>query len=507
MPSGILPLRAQRLGLVAVAVALWSAPATAQTLFVWPDTTANIEAYATIEECEAAVSRSVRYTASREDLESGVWTDTIPLDSLEAAGPRPLPTAVMETARRCGARFSNADSVSMAQFRVLLPLYLQAGWDSRARTLVERRLAAIGAKDDAERAAVLDSVFKILLAQSGDRIGAPRFALAEELADTWVPRVPDRVKRLELYLRVSTSFYTPDPDSATTARIARSAQKMAVIMDSLSQRELDELASTMGAIADGVETGGDFVRRYYALLNMSLGKRTFLDSLRHSTAAYVKLKLDNWARATGMRPETYKFGDPLGEQAPPIEADLWLGYDPARGPRPTKGRVSLVVFLDVDSQECNGGAVTGPDQIGGNCARYLNPLRRLEQRFPEIEITVVGKTYGYFLYLKEGMTPRREAELTKLWLEAYGVHAALAMATTASWRLPDPDSRRLSRPTGDRINYAFGKRSDISNGTAFLIDRDGIVVNVREMDRSAVYEDFGELIEILLHRQSSETAS
>ena len=197
MSSRTFGMRVQRLGLLAIGVVLWSAPATApaQTLFTWPDTTVNIEAYATLEECQAAISRSMNYTASREDLESGVWTDTIPLDSLEVAGPRPLPTVVVETARRCGARFSNADSVSPAQLRVLLPLYLQAGWDTRARTLVERRLAAIGTKDDAERAAVLDSVFDILLARSGDRIGAPRFALVEELADSWVPRVADRVRR------------------------------------------------------------------------------------------------------------------------------------------------------------------------------------------------------------------------------------------------------------------------------------------------------------------------
>ena len=505
MSSRTFPMRARRLGLLAVGVALWSAPATAaaQTLFAWPDTTVNIEAYATIEECQAAVSRSVKYTASRKDLVSGVWTDTLPLDSLYVAGPRPLPTAVVETARRCGARFSNADSVSVAQFRVLLPLYLQAGWDTRARTLAERRLAAIGAKDDAERAAVLDSVFEILLAQRGARIGAPRFAVVEALADTWAPRVPDRVKRLKLYLRVSTFYVGSDQDSATIARVARGAQKMAVILDSLTEPELDRLRLGSDLLGDGVEDAGGFVQRYYAMLNMSLGKRTFLDSLRQSTAAYVKLKLDNWARATGMRVETYKFGDPLGEQAPPIAADLWLGYDPSKGPRPAPGRVSLVVFLN--SHECNG-VVTRVDEVGRNCARTLAPLRRLEQRFPELEITVVGQTYGHFLYLKEGMTPQREAELTKQWLEAQGVHAALAMTTTASWRLPDPDSRRLSRPTGDRTNYTFGKRAKIPNGSAFLIDQDGIVVHVREINRGSVYQDFGELIDILLHRQASETA-
>ncbi|HEY9448932.1 MAG TPA: hypothetical protein VIQ60_04230, partial [Gemmatimonadaceae bacterium] len=417
---------------------------------------------------------------------------------LDARGPRPLAEAVVETARRCGERFSNADTVSLTNFGALFRLYLQAGWDEKARTLVDRRLSAIEDSNGTQRGAVLDSVLPVLLARGGrNLVGVPRFAVVEELVDTWASRVPDRVQRLKLYLGVS-SFYGSDPDSATTARVARSAQKMAVILDSLTQRELDEVTSVMGALGDGVETGGDFAHRYYAMLNASLGKRTFLDSLRHSTAAYVHLKLDNWERATGMLPETYKFGDPLGEHAKPIEADIWLGYDPSKGPRPTPGRVSLVVFLD--NHECDG-VPTVPSQIGGDCADHLDPLRRLEERFPELEITVVSETHGHFLYLKDGITPQREAELTKQWLEAHGVHAALAMTTTEFMRLSDPDSRRFERPNSNGINYSFGRGQKILNSTAFLIDQDGIVVHRRQMNRSAVYEDFGELVEILLGRE------
>lgn len=498
MPSSTSHTRARRLGLLVVGVALCTSHASAQTLFAWPDTTVNIAAYTTLDECQAAVSRSLDYTASRKDLATGVWADTLQLDSLEASGPRPLPAPVAETARRCGIRFSNADTVSLESFAVLLPLYLQAGWDAKARTLVDRRLAAVGAKDDAERAAVLDSVFDVLLVRGESRIGARRTAMVEELVDTQLPLVSDRVKRLRIYSRLSlVSSYVKNFDSAT-ARVMRIAQKMAVIVDSLTPSEIDELVSDYGAFGDGIEEGGDFVQRYYAMLNMSLGKRTFLDSLRHSTAAYVKLKRDNWARASGMRPETFQLGNPLGEHARPIEADIWLGYDPSKGPRPTPGRVSLVVFLD--NHECNG-VPTSAAAIGGDCARHLDPLKRLEQRFPELEITVVGQTYGHFLYLKEEITPQREAELTKQWLEAHGVDAALAMNSTAFWRLPDPDSRRLSRPTGNRTNYNFGKRWKTINSSAYLIDQDGIIVHARQMNRWSVYEDYEELIDILLRRQ------
>ncbi len=498
MPYGTLPTRIYRFGLLAAGAVLLSVPASAQTLFTWPDTTVDIAAYTTVEECQAAVVRSLSYTDSRRDLTTGVWVDTLPLDSLDVQGPRPLSAAVVETARRCGERFSGADTVSLSDFYALFRLYLQAEWDDRARTLVNRRLTAIEDSNSTERAAVLDSVLPVLLARGSRGVGAPRFAMAEDLVNAWAPRVADRVKRLDLYTAVS-SFFGTDPDSATTARILRIAQKVGVILDSLTQRDIDELTSATEAFGDGAETGGDFAQRYYALLNAVLGRQTFLDSLRHSTAAYVKLKRDNWAQATGMLPESYRFGAPLGEHAKPIEADIWLGYDPSKGPRPTPGRVSLVVFLD--NHECSG-VPRVPSRLQGYCARNLVPLRRLQARFPDLEITVVSRTHGHFLYLKDGITPQREAELTKQWLEAYGVNAPLAMTTGDFMQLPDPDSRRFERLSGNDINYSFGKGGEVKNGKAFLIDQDGIVVRVRDnVNRYAVYEDLNELIDILLERE------
>ena len=512
MPSRTFRTRARRLGLRTVAVALasaafpgmvlWSTSLAAQTLFAWPDTTVNIEAYTTLDECQAAVSRSLEYAPSREGLESGTWADTLPLDSLTAKGLQPLPAAVTETARRCGARFSNVDSVSLSDFRMLLPLYLQAGWDSRAGRLVERRLGSVGEGGDAERAAVIDSSLEVLLGGKGVRIGQLRVAMAEQIAFAQLPRVSDRVKRLQVYGWLAVVASSDKNLDSATAKVQRITPKMAAIMDSLTEPELDRLLDDAEAFGDGVEDADDFAQRYYAMLNMSLGKRTFLDSLRQSTAAYVKLKRDNWARATGMRQETYKMGDPLGEQAPPIVADIWLGYDPSKGPRPTPGRVSLMVFLG----GCNG-VITYSREFRGGCARSLVPLRWLEERFPELDVTVVERTRGYFQYLKDGMSPEREAELTKQTLEWFGVHAALAMTATDNWRLPDPDSRRIDRPTKNYTNYTFGMLPKIKAGTAFLIDQDGIVVHTRNMNRTAVYEDFEELIEILLERQAARTAS
>ena len=492
-------MRALHVGLLAMSVVLSTSPAAAQTRFSWPDTTVNIAAYTTIEECQAAVSRTVEYIDARNDLVSGRWRDTLSgVDSLEESrklGMNALPAPVTEMARRCGARFANADSVPLTLYNRLVTLYLQAGWDAKARALVERRLAAIEPKDDTERAAVIDTLLKILSAGSGqswETIGLRRSAMAWEIVAEQLPKVSDRRKRLRGYSHMF-AFASPEEtqDSATyTARVRRLTDKMGTIMDSLTEHEREELISGYGVLFDGVDNVGDFVARYYALINLSSGKQTFVDSLRRSTAAYVKVMRDNWTRATGMRPEAYRYGNPLGEHASPIEADIWLGHDPSSGPRPAPGRVSLVVFLNNLKCDNKSFPVTADRMI---------PLRRLEKRFPELEITVVGQSCGYYLYLKEGMTPEKEAAVTKQSLEMLGVDAPLAMTTSDFWRLPDPDGRRINSTSDNRTNYSFGKK-DILNGSSFLIDQDGIVVHTSLMNRVG-FEDFTEMIEILLQRQ------
>lgn len=494
-------MRAYHAGLLALGAALWAVPAGAQTRFDWPDTTVDLASYTTIEECRAAVGRTLRSAEAREELTTGIWPDTMPLDSVEALGPRNLRAPVTETARRCAARFGNADSVSLDDFGPLVRLYLQAGWDDRARSLIDRRLAAIGPSDDDERAAVIDSVISVLGGFGGE-IGRRRSEMAWDLIESELPKVADRVKRLTIYVQMSMFVSKAHPDSALM-RMAGVSRTISGILDSLTDREMDELVSKYGILAEGIDDAGDFVHRYYAMLNMTLGEQTFLDSLRRSTAAYVKLRLDNWTRATGLRAETYGFGNPLGEHAPPLEADIWVGYDPAKGPRPAPGRISLVVF--VNSHECNG-TITRSYEMYGNCASVLEPLARLEDRFPELDITVVAESHGYFLYLKDGITPEKEAQLTKRWLEAHGVDAPLAMTTSASWRLPDPDGRRLSRPTDNRTNYSFGGKWEMGSGKALLIDADGTVVHGREMNRWSTFEEYGAMIEILLERQVAERA-
>jgi hypothetical protein len=146
----------------------------------------------------------------------------------------------------------------------------------------------------------------------------------------------------------------------------------------------------------------------------------------------------------------------------------------------------------------------------GACARSLIPLRRLMERFPALEVTVVAKAHGFFKYLKDSVTLEREAALTKRWLESYGVTAALAMSAPDSWKLDSPDGRTIRSQTANERNYSFGRtapganRPLLANSAAYLVDEDGLIVHVRQMNRHAVGEDYEKFVQILLERQVAE---
>ena len=284
---------------------------------------------------------------------------------------------------------------------------------------------------------------------------------------------------------------------------------MLALADSVTDSELATLVKEWGFGAGGRRS----IDLFHALLE---GETTFdgmaVDSLRRSTAAYLAFKRNSWAWGTGLPaetygrnqrirlpPETYDRGRPLGERAPTLEGDIWLGRGDPEGARPSRGRVSLVVFLT--NAECRG-VVDHDESMGGvQCTSTLATLPRLAKRFPALEITIVAQTHGFFTYVKESLTPAKEAEWTKQWLESYGVDAPLTMTIVDYARLPDPDGRRLNRDSANRSRYAFGWEANSKNQTALLIDGETIV-HVDGLVRQSE-QTFAEMIEILLDRRSN----
>lgn len=489
-------MRRHRSALLALAATLAAVPATAQTRFAWPDTAVDVSTYTTVQECYAAALRVQELVSLRELRTRGVWRDTVTFDpaELHEAGP----AAVAETAQRCLRRFADVDSVSLDGFAFLLPLYLAAGWDDRAGALAERRLAAVAREDEAARGAVVDTVVAIYLAEApwNDVVKPPRIGLAHAFASKHTPLVADRVQRFQIYVKFLPILADMARERADTARAQDVVARLVGIADSLTEAERELLAEKAPLLGGG----DDVAQQIYGIYSIYFGEDAALDSLRRSTAAFVNLRRTLWVRATGRPPETFGWGMPIGEQASPIEADIWLGRDDGGEPRPTAGRISLVAFLA--NPECRG-RVNATEEVmyaPEVCVAALVGLRRLAERFPTLDITVVARTYGHFKYIKDGITPEREAELTKRWLESFGVKAPLAMAITDAWWLPAPDRRRIEPADVNTTHYTFGKSWRLDAPVeAFLVDEDGIIIHAGSMGRDN--RDFTRLIEVLLERQ------
>lgn len=500
-------------------VVLVASPAGAQTLFTWPDTAVDVSRYATVEECHAAVVRISESVKRDEFFAHRIWRDTLPHDPVEDV--KAIPPEARAAAQRCGERFSSVEAHPISEYRMLVPLYLAAGWEEKARALVKRFLEAAEREGEVELAAALDTVVYIYSGRTGAQEGRmsiagfpgvsvqpPRLDLVDEVVDEYLPRIADRVRRVKILMaQVRLARQGTQLD---TARIEWAAPQILALVDSLTEAEKVQLAEELtGFSEDKDELEERLYKEVYRSIEGVGQRQALLDSLRHSTAAYVREFKRQRPRAVNT---------PYGMPAPAIEGDIWLGCEGSCEPRPAPGRVSMVVFFyhDMVRERPNDWhrcvqVIADARGIRAHCPRLVYTLRRIADRFPELDITIVARTHGFFGYVKEDMTAAREAELLKRWLESFGVRAAISMTQTEHWRLPNHDRRRIDEPTANELNYSFdsGPAGPRQNGWSVLIDEDGLIVydTVLQPDaRGMAYESaLIEMIDALLERNAPRT--
>lgn len=451
---------------LALALAVAAPRAAAQAQFTWPDTAVDVAKYTTLIQCHAAVRRARDVLEMRRDRNPAA--DTVPPDP--RASLKPAPAAVTATAARCSARWAAA-TADLADWRRLVELFLDANRDADAKALVTRRLAA--AKGTPERNAASDTATEIYIAARPVRLDAARELIVARA------RGGDRIDRIQLYIR----YLVAANDAGDSLQNRLAAQWVVAVADSLTQaeRESDKWTNLQPIPGD--------VAVFLAMQQL-LGLRTILDSLRQSTQAMVNLERTMWAHFTKQQGSSLPY--PIGEKALALTGDFWFPAAAAKTPHPAPGRVSIVEFL---SNLCS--PTRGDDH---RCGQELAQLRRLARRFPDVDITLVARTHGYVLN-HAPITPAEEAEDIRKWLEGYGIPggAAITVSTTPFWNLPEPDGRRINKPTPNDTTYTLrvlNKRWDLGNMNRFLIDQDGIIIDTKFLE-----EEVPQLIEVLLQRQ------
>jgi len=477
----------RRLGMLlsGLVLGLVTSAAQGQTLFATPDTL-DVARYTTVEECLAAISR---VKDSVENEPEWIWRDTFPATPARLADDAhaPLPARVMAVARRCSVRFEGG-SAPLENFAPLLSLFVAAGRDAEAGALLARRLKEVSPTADRERAAVLDTAIHVYLGNNQLPVGhfwpLPLFAQPARLAAA--------ESLVTAFVHVNSVPWDARFDSyGALAMAALSADTI------LASRAVREMLAVARGLSDLERRSSAFQSRAWTI-NLGLmvdRKAALLDSLRHSTAAYVALWREQWGEVAGKDSAVLEgFARPIGRPAPPIAADWWFGRDDSTVGRPVKGKVNLVVFLNPGDFSCF------EEDFTSLCNRTYAGLRRVAQRFPTLEITLVAQTYGFF---DKAAPPPPDAEaalLRQAWLTERHLPGTLAVTNTPFWRLPAPDRRRINRDVANVVHYSFGRTWHVPNWIfpPFLIDQDGTIVETAFRSFDA---DLPEMIGILLARQ------
>jgi hypothetical protein len=462
---------------------LRAATAAAQTTFAWPPAP-DVATYQDDDQCLFAVHRVITHAQFKEFLDLVEQ----PFDSTRMMRPD---TAVANVAQHCSAKWAAANA-PLTFFQPLLELWLYSGRDADVRTWIARRFTMLPGKSDplrdSARYALLDT---ILTTYENSYVRPVRFSDEEAYIDSLahLPRTPqrmfDRVARVGHLLTDAIML-------ADTARAHRFATEVLALTSSLTPAEKTSPQwHSARALA------------FQAITLLSWSAQ--LDSLRHSTAAYVALVRSNWTKATGERVPSEL---PIGEQAKPIHGDFWFApaasglprvadaADTAHGgdsasiaiapaARPTAGHLSLVTFFvggDIRSLESS-----------------ITVLQRLHARYPSIEMTMATKTEGYFL----DQVPQpadQEAERFRRWvLDFEKSPVDLAVENTPFFRLPGLDRRRIDEATDNVTNYAFGQPGTKLQTFTYLVDEHGTILLRTGLDSFSVIP-LQQMLDILLHR-------
>ncbi len=458
----------------------------AQTRFARPDTAVDLSRYRWVDECIVAGMRVAR----KEVNKNAIWIDTA------ARSYNPVfdstPARAIEISRRCSEKF-NPDTVPMEDLRPWLELFLTGGQTKHADILIARLRKAAKDSSGSDSLAEYTALTTIMNLYAG------------------LQPIPWN-KVVEIGARIDTSGVIKNNRAYLSLygflfRLATS------VSDTVTQHKMATKLIDRSNRLSANEKETDWYRYISQSMVASafdyMSDRALQDSLRISGSAYVALRRANWARARGNN------ADPLpglvGEMVPPLVADYWFapqgsGTSTSAGPnnttaqmplaRPTKGKVSLVVFLrgGCRDEDAIGGPFIRPT-LGMDCWGTYATMRRLATRFPKLELTIVSQTTGYV-----GGTPPMEPDaeaktLQSWWLGFHRIPATLAVVNTPFFRLQAPDSRRIDRSVENAVGYHTG-----GNRAAYLIDSNGMVLLFAdELGRNSE-KNFTDLLDVMMTR-------
>ncbi len=474
--------RLRYLGSLVVLLASFSATmALAQTRFQLPEIPPDYAKYQTVEECLAASGR----LSTTAQLQSTLIRDTTEFTRSERLDS--LSPDAIAFARQCSAQF-HPDTDSLGVYADWMRLYLSANRDDAAKTIVTRKLA-------------------LARWSPNDTFGG-RETVLKEMLDVYLNAKPIRWNDV---LSISEKFDEPGANRTPFQRIATYGSIFEVAEDIGDSVTQFVMANKIITLANTLTTEQKATQSYTGSAQFSVwraldfvSRLEIMDSLRKSTGAYVALRRANWLKAAGSANE--RMPARIGEHAQPLVADFWFADSVTQmtstlSPRPTPGKVALVLFLRGCREEIHwfGGEPGSRSSYRQPCWDTYATVRRLARRYPSLEVTIVSQTTGYVGDVGPLVPTKEAAMLQSMWLGYNRLPGLLGVVNTEFFRLEGLDHRRIDQPVLNNENYSFGDHQEVPSMAAYLIDRDGTVLLAVGQNRTNE-RTFRELLDAVMRR-------
>lgn len=474
---------------------------SAQLRFSWPDTAVDLSRYNSVEQCLAATARIRDGVVRSAYLD--VNMDTMPKWRKERVNYNP--PVVVDIALKCSEKFNVEEFAFDDGWTFLMNLLWQADRVKDMRSLEARRLASIDKSDSIQMAIVLDSIIAFYQSVYPRQLYTADSLLV--LRNVFPPAEKVDARRIAGNINQLGAAIVPGED---TSLARRAAERIVALADNLSDEDRKNIA---------------FIQArpliYFALNYLT--EEEALDSLNKGSEPFVALRQANWRKANGGRQAGATLA--VGKRAANLVGDFRFSAERKGAAifaapstdnlltRPRNNRISLIVFW---GRSCGVGAalpyVGSLEQksLSAICMRSMAAVRRLSDRFPELDVTIVTQTYGYFSYLMP-VNPDEEAEWIRKWFHGHErIPGTLIVEKTSFWNLPGPDNRRINEAWENHDNYSFGNprkgNSWVPTTTAFLVDRNGIILHQAKLDAGLGYaeRDIGKLLSIMVSESPSD---
>ncbi len=439
----------------------------AQTTFDPPTRSPDYESYLYFEDCLGAVGR----IRGVERMTSKV-VDTTRRERKKRYHD-PLSQAVKDTGRICSTRWP-VDSVEMKHIKWWGEDLMALGRIDDVKIIYKRYIASLSLASKAEER---------LNARAGVRDLYGRYLDDELLSD---------------YLTYWKEYHDDIPSDSLPLKLTSLLSKIVMWVQlwepDRAASELDEYIKYLYEIPLERRTSpliSYMAYRFFPTAKL-LRESEIMEKLSVSTSAYSEYLKDLWKQIGGSNELVL----PLDSIAPQL-IGKWL-YTAQKDANdnlfasllpdskidfPRKGKINLIAFIEggchEDAYKTTPGtfqrlvAIVDAEGRSASCNSTIEAINRIKEKYPEIELTIVSRTFGLFgTVLPE--SPEKEAEtLAKYFIEHYNVNGNVLVAETEYFRLPGLDQRRIDYPDENEENY---KIANIPNGgylKVVLVDPDG----------------------------------